>query len=243
MRKNSERIGWPVTVLVMIALAILVGLALALKFDFFPRSEIYIGMLTVLGVGILMLLLTIMTMVFASLDLADPNHALGLPEGSIRALIALILLLVFIIVGLYLFNVVGTGAARPEAERLAQQLFTTIGTLVVAVAGFYFGATAVSAARGVSVPSVPVIRTIDPTEGKPGDAVPVKILGKGFSSPRAVRLVSGSSEILGTGILSSDSEIHCVIKIPPETPVNTMWDLIVMNEDGGNDMLTRAFSM
>ena len=33
--------------------------------------------------------------------------------------------------------------------RLAQQLMTTVGTLVVAVSGFYFGASSVSAALGV----------------------------------------------------------------------------------------------
>src|SRR3712207_8788266 len=34
---------------------------------------------------------------FSALDLATRDHALGLPEGSIRALIALILIMIFII--------------------------------------------------------------------------------------------------------------------------------------------------
>ena len=43
---------------------------------------------------------------FASLGLATPQHALGLPEGSIRALIALFLIMIFIMVSIHLFRTV-----------------------------------------------------------------------------------------------------------------------------------------
>ena len=44
------------------------------------------------------------------MGLTDKDEALGLPEGSIRAMIALVLILVFILFGIYLFNKVGFGS-------------------------------------------------------------------------------------------------------------------------------------
>lgn len=252
MNRNIARHSWSVVWPVILAIGFLSTVALMLRLNFFPRPEIFIGVLIVFGVGVLLVLLMIMTISFASLNLTDSKQALGLPEGSIRAMIALILLLVFIIMGIYLFNTAGFewtitdegerfAQITDEGERLAQQLITTIGTLVVAVAGFYFGASAVSAAHGVTVPSLPLIRNIDPKEGKPGDELFLKILGKNFRLPKTVRLVRGSNEIVGTGILSSDTEIQCRIKIPSEAQANTTWDLIVVNEDGGEDMLVEEF--
>ena len=91
------------------------------------------------------------------MGLLDANQALGLPAGTIRALIALILILLFAIIGVHLFRMVGaldpagTNAVSAEGVALAQQLLTTVGTLVVAVSGFYFGTA--SAARGAMISS------------------------------------------------------------------------------------------
>jgi hypothetical protein len=68
----------------------------------------------------------------------------------------------------FLITVVGNSTADTVATRLAQQVETTIGTLVVAVAAFYFGSrsveSAVSAlAAGQRLP--PVIEHVDPSKG------------------------------------------------------------------------------
>jgi hypothetical protein len=66
-----------------------------------------------------------------------------LPRGSIRAAIALALILVFVILSVYLYS---TLQGSPDAPDIAKQLITTLGTLVVAVAAFYFGANSVQTA-------------------------------------------------------------------------------------------------
>jgi len=259
MKNYDTKHLWYLMVPISAAIAILIAIALSLRLGFFPRAELFIGMLIILGVGVLLVLLTIMTVIFASLNLTDSTQALGLPEGSIRALIALILLLVFIIVGIYLYSTVGviststtltiegepsvltTTAPTPEGERLALQLLTTIGTLVVAVAGFYFGTSAVSAARGITASPSPIIRNLEPREGAVGEELHLKIIGKNFRLPKTVRLVRGSKEIVSTSITSSDTEIHCSIEVPADAQADTEWDLIIVNEDGGEDMLSEAF--
>jgi hypothetical protein len=52
----------------------------------------------------LMIVLFLMAVGFSRLGLSDPQQALGLPEGSIRAMIALFLIMVFITFGLYLYR-------------------------------------------------------------------------------------------------------------------------------------------
>jgi len=139
------------------------------------------------------LLLYLGTLVLRALDMGAPGEALGMPEGSIRALIAMSLILIFAIIGIQVFaagsagsELVSTGLTQlqidalradgaivvsqtlltpvpaPPAEALYDvttrtvmtqeahdfglQLMTTVSTLVVAVAGFYFGSRAVSQA-------------------------------------------------------------------------------------------------
>jgi hypothetical protein len=152
--------------------------------------ELVAGILVVTAIAAMMTLLYIFAAGFNYMKLTDRGQALGLPEGSIRAMIALILIMVFIIFGIYLFRNVATGNTGTIADRipidslkkldlsrfkdfqvniktitkdtvsvnlgykisedgarLAQQLVTTVGTLVVAISSFYFGSTAVSNAK------------------------------------------------------------------------------------------------
>ena len=127
------------------------------------------------------------------------SAALGMPEGSIRAFMALVLIMLFFLMAVFLYlDVARTGTDRrltgvtqqsydqmaaggqvitayayavpnpdnPEetverwdvvlraaressevAEDIARQLVTVLGTLIVAIAAFYFGANSVQAAR------------------------------------------------------------------------------------------------
>jgi len=87
------------------------------------------GSLPVIAVGgviILVLLLTAVTMIFSVLGLANKEQPLGLPEGSVRAVIALSLIVLFTILSVFLYkSVSGDSAKEPvniienlsEAER------------------------------------------------------------------------------------------------------------------------------
>jgi len=157
--------------------------------------SIVLPVILILSVSIVLIILASITAVFSSLNLANRTHSLGLPAGSVRAVIALSLIFIFIVTSLYLYGEMDGKTATYEnisqsqlddippnelvqikaeevngeivydvvrrveitnAEKeLAIQILTTVSTLVVAVAGFYFGTKSVAVARSVPVPALP----------------------------------------------------------------------------------------
>jgi hypothetical protein len=172
--------------LLLVAVTIPLALHLLRHWDvFLPENALPV--LLISGTVFTLLSLALLAVVFNNLGLADSRYALGLPEGSIRAVIALLLILLFFISAVFLYSngrvqkvntldpvsqatidgipatdIVGVRPSEIDktkfrverradtavSDDLAQQLLTTISTLVVAVAAFYFGANSVQAARG-----------------------------------------------------------------------------------------------
>jgi hypothetical protein len=100
-------------------------------------AEVVLPLLAIGGIVCLLMALTLVAIVFAKAGLADKSQALALPEGSVRAVLALGLVVIFAIVTVYLFGSLDTGggdvaviqvetadearalqdrAARPESE-------------------------------------------------------------------------------------------------------------------------------
>jgi hypothetical protein len=196
-----------------------------------------------------MMLLFIMATGFALLGLADPQQALGLPEGSIRAMIALFLIMIFVTFGLYLFRAIASGTAtNQDAVDVAKQLITTVGTLVVAVAGFYFGSRAVQVARGVATPDEPKINSVD--EDKKAEPVTLEIKGEGFLTVNTVKLLSDKPEIIAQDVVSNDSRIVAKFKtsdfvLDKEGIVEKekTYAVVVVNKDGAEARRDGAFTM
>jgi len=67
-------------------------------------AETQLATMMVISVGVLLTLLIVAAFVFQQLGLADPAQPLGLPEGSVRALIALFLIMIFVLFSIYLFR-------------------------------------------------------------------------------------------------------------------------------------------
>jgi hypothetical protein len=67
-----------------------------------------LALLAIGGVVVLILLLTAVAMIFSILSLTNPAQAMGLPEGSIRAVIALSLIVLFAILSVFLYQGVST---------------------------------------------------------------------------------------------------------------------------------------
>ncbi|MDC8004271.1 hypothetical protein POV27_09430 [Aureisphaera galaxeae] len=63
----------------------------------------------------------------------DP-HPLGLPAGSIRATMALSIVILFVLLSLFFFNNMKT-----EQKDMAENVLAIIGVLVTAISSFYFG--------------------------------------------------------------------------------------------------------
>jgi hypothetical protein len=125
-------------------------------------------LILIFGVIDFLVFLTLTSHILNYLGLSCKEEALGLPAGSVRALIALSLIVIFAIMaifmqmqlsaaplkdinGNYLMDANGQviyNQPSQDKKDFALQTLTTISTLVVAVAGFYFGTRAVEAAKG-----------------------------------------------------------------------------------------------
>jgi len=279
---------WPITV-------VLAGILIALIVFFLlvdrKTPEIILAILLIIGLMSLIITLSYTTAIFKSLELSDPKSSLGLPEGSMQAVIALSLLLIFIICSVLLYSQVAEPYTiknskvtqekldtfpndtivsierdgqtvnnetlfkvsqkvekTKASEDIAKQLITTVSTLVVAVAGFYFGSKAVTVAKGaVEATSDPVIRSIDITknEGKRDEEIPFVILGKNFESPEVKLVHPASDSIDGKDITSSSTKIKGTFTIPKDTekikyPIGK-WTVVVINSDKREDRLESGF--
>jgi hypothetical protein len=196
MLAKAYKTGSNVVPFVMVSFVLMLSAGFALYWFWGRHQEgdaVSMGVMVVAAIATLLSVLFTLTAGFSAMGLADKAQPLGLPEGSIRAMIALVLIIVFILFGIHLFNnssaetstylgerrapLADSSNVKPpnrlvyyrssdttfsvwlfapvsdEAKRLAQQLITTVGTLVVAVAGFYFGSSATSGAlTGAAVP-------------------------------------------------------------------------------------------
>ena len=68
------------------------------------NSEVSLPVVIIAGLVVLITALGLLTFVFSELRLSDSKEALGLPSGSVRAVIALMLLVVFAIVAIFLYS-------------------------------------------------------------------------------------------------------------------------------------------
>jgi hypothetical protein len=68
-----------------------------------------LSLLAIGGVLVLIFMLTAVAMIFSILGLTDKTQAMGLPEGSIRAVIALSLIVLFAILSVFLYQGVSLG--------------------------------------------------------------------------------------------------------------------------------------
>jgi amino acid transporter len=175
-----------------------------------------LSLVLVAATVVLILVMCTLTIVFRRLRIQDKSQPMGLPRGSVRAVIALLLITLFFIVAIFLFSstqnradpdqtralngvsadrvadipteeikdmtdrvVDGTtvydlvlflpSASTTTSDDIAKQLVTTVGTLVTAVAAFYFGANTVAGAaaknNGLQVP--PIVPPAGPEVLKP----------------------------------------------------------------------------
>lgn len=167
-------------------------------------SPVYLTLIIVFGVTAMLSSLVIASLVLNVLHLSNRNESLGLPSGSVRAIIALSLILIFAIVSIFMFQYLDnpqttttitdiifnnsttgnstftntTTTIKGTSEAMvdfSKQMLTTLSTLVVALAAFYFGTKAVQVAKGAE--EIPDL-FIDPsgeTEGKKGEPLTIVV--------------------------------------------------------------------
>ncbi len=136
MSLRIPQTAWRLIAAAMIGLVLLaVTYVLAQSLPGIPTSkpELLLGSLIVIAVALMMTLLFVMASGFAALGLSDPKEALGLPSGSVRALIALLLILMFVFFTIFLFSQVAAthveqleGLSKDQVAGLGGNLFLSI---------------------------------------------------------------------------------------------------------------------
>ena len=207
---DTKEINWTAGVIgallvAVFALALPYGARIALG-DIIDNQIVNLTVLALFSVIALVSAVALLAFIFAALRLTDTRHALALPQGTVRALIALSLIVIFVISAVFLFTTLANddrtdpieiGADQADnipvdqiiskekvsgsggktfrvvlrlprsdaAKEFAKQIFTTISTLVIAMAGFYFGSRTVARARGIVEQAT--LRILSPDPGKP----------------------------------------------------------------------------
>jgi len=84
-----------------------------------PGAGGSLPLLAIGGVVVLIFMLAAVAMIFSALGLSNRELAMGLPEGSIRAVIALSLIVLFAILSIFLYQNVSTGSALVKIEEMS----------------------------------------------------------------------------------------------------------------------------
>jgi nitrogen fixation/metabolism regulation signal transduction histidine kinase len=84
-----------------------------------PLGDHALPLVAIGGVVVLILLLTAVATMFSILGLTNKDQAMGLPEGSIRAVIALSLIVLFAILSVFLFQSISVGGARFKIDEMS----------------------------------------------------------------------------------------------------------------------------
>ena len=156
-----------VVVMTIVIVFVLLGLGAWFFKDGKPLEDaVKLPLLVIAGLVSLIALLAVMAIAFKTVRLADQSQALGLPDGTVRAVIALSLILIFAVVTVYLFSDLSStddvGSTSVSAavttsspnlspadtrraskltasQDFAKQLLIMLGTLITSITSFYFG--------------------------------------------------------------------------------------------------------
>jgi hypothetical protein len=254
--------------------------------------ELTLPLVVILGVVVLLVTLGLVAVSFSALSLSDKAQALALPEGSVRAVIALMLLVVFAIIAIYLYgSIAGSGKVQfmdsvPQAQEaevrrqinvvavvpsqqqgalrvyykdvggagddIAKQLIVLLGTLVTAVASFYFGSSSVAsaqaaAARGQGRSGGPNATGVDQTTLKAdGSLQELKITGSNLGRVKAAKLVSSDGKTTiradAESVTASETEVICKLTVPTTAPTGA-WDVVVSDNANNDSTLPKGVSI
>ncbi|MBL0346634.1 hypothetical protein [Candidatus Villigracilis affinis] len=108
--KDSKNISWIAVFFAILTVLILVGIVWkGYGLGYIParhmeNPDILLPILISVSAVGLLISLAFLAVSFSALELSDRNQALGLPEGSVRALIALLLIILFVVISIYLYG-------------------------------------------------------------------------------------------------------------------------------------------
>ena len=242
MSTNDNSSEKSLTAAVALGFVLLLAVACAVGFAVTTKQEaIAIPLFVATTFFLLLFAVGLFIVFFSSLQLADKTQALGLPEGSIRALIALILMLLFAGVSLYLHFKLGTATKDSGQKEFANQFFTTISTLVTTVVGFYFGAGVAKSAQTTTATSEPKLTGVKPATGQSGLEVNLEITGSNLELVNEIRLESGTQAVIAKNVISNAGQAKGTVTLANEP--RGPWDVVIRTSDGKTARLPGGFTV
>ena len=204
-----------------------------------PGTEVNLPMLVIGGVISLLGALAFIVVAYSLFGLHNPQQALGLPEGSVRALVAMMLIVIFSIFVVYFFDRLDTQQREGQAD-FAKQVITLMGTLLTAIVSFYFAArTATDAAATVT--SSPALSAVSPVDATAGASATLTITGTNLQPITKVRLVR-EDVIDATNVVAAAGQVTAVFAVPAAAEKGK-WDVVVETADGKSVRLAQAFEV
>lgn len=139
MKKMRKKVGF-IAIILLVILAFLLFINIAVNED--DSLNILIDNILVSSVALVAIFVVSLLGLAALKSKKDDPHALGLPAGSVRAIIAVSIIVLFILISLYFFHVIDAYPNDSAKVEIAKNILTILGTLAVAVSSFYFSAKA-----------------------------------------------------------------------------------------------------
>ena len=144
------------------------------------------------------------------------------------------------------YKVYSRDPASQAGTDFAKQLLVLIGTLVTAVASFYFASKAVSDAQaataGISGPPNPHSVSPTPVTRGGGAAVWVTVTGSSLNDVKQLQIEAGTNRINGTEVVSNADKAQARLLIDDKAPAGA-WDVIVTDGSGRTAKLAGALTI
>jgi hypothetical protein len=80
------------------------------------NEALVLSAVVLVGLALVVVLMSVLGIIYSVIGVADATQALALPEGSVRALIAFSLVLIFVCLGAFLYNSVDSNAVTPGGK-------------------------------------------------------------------------------------------------------------------------------
>ena len=133
-RRSTEGSVWAIGFAALFSLLLLGAVPVALwglkKADVYP-AEIALAIVLIAAAATLIIVVAMLSVVFNRLQISDSDEAMGLPSGSIRSIIALLLIVLFFISAIYLYSSVAQGPTPGPTRSLNGITAAQLATLPV----------------------------------------------------------------------------------------------------------------
>lgn len=178
------------------------------------NKEIFVAVIVALSV--ICVAICIFIIYASSKSPKDKTFPLGLPDGSIRAIIAVLAIIFYILI-----SVILSLSETSETSKIATDVTKTLGTLVVAVSAFYFGSK--TAEQGSKTATDNLTKILDNQNQNSPNDIPISIIMQAITMNKDKWMGLYNCKDIITGKKKSQDTTHdlnCIVFVVSEKTDN-----------------------